>query len=412
MIYLPLLISKKFNITFKKNSIAPLVSIISKIGIFVGTFVLIVSFSALNGFQMELNNKILSVFPHGEIFPIHRSFHNWKKIENLLKLSSEIVSITPYVSTTALINHTHGIKGIQLRGLNFNNDHGSNKLFKFINFKTLKNMQKNNSQILIGKNIAKRLSIKKGDWINVIIPNNYNVLTLYPKYLSLQVLDFFQINSSIDDKLVLMSILDLQKHLNMQSNISGLEIFVKHPFDINKTFKEIQTHLSNNFVIKTWIAEYGFIYRDIKLIKTIIYSTMILIIIISCFSIASITLLEVSKKVNSIAILKTLGLDNYIIRIIFLIHGIKSIFKVGMSSLLFSIILLLNFKRLIHYIEKYLDRKILSENIYFIDFIPISVSCVDIISIFCILFLIGCITSYYPAYYASKINPIEILKKY
>ncbi|XBC37429.1 MAG: FtsX-like permease family protein [Buchnera aphidicola (Meitanaphis microgallis)] len=412
MIYLSLLISKKFSIQFKKNSITPMVTIISKIGIFLGIFVLIVSFSALNGFQFELNNRILSVLPHGEILSINQPFHNWIEIKNSLKVFSEITSIVPYVSTTALIDHINGIKGIQLRGLNFNNNSESNKLYRFINVKTLKKIKNGSNQIILGNNIARSLSIKKGDWINIVVPNKNYSSTLYPKYVSMKVLDYFKVNSSIDNTLAVVPIADLQKYLGMGSNISGLEISIKHPFNGIRVFENVQSNLSNNFIIKNWITEYSHIYHDIKLIKTIIYLTMIFIIIISCFSIASTTLLSISKQINNIAIFKTLGISNHLIRIILLIYGMKSILNVGLLSLLLSIILLLNFKCFIHYIETCFDLKVLSSTVYFIDFIPISISFLDVFLIFCILFLIGLVTSYYPAHYASKIDPAKILKKY
>ncbi|XBC42579.1 MAG: FtsX-like permease family protein [Buchnera aphidicola (Kaburagia rhusicola ensigallis)] len=412
MIYLSFLISKKLNIQFKKNSITYLVSIVSKIGIFLGVLVLIISFSALNGFKFELNNRILSILPHGEILPTKYPFQNWKKIKNLLKFSPDIISIVPYVSTTALVNHINGIKGIQLKGLNFDSNHEPNNLYKFINKKTLKKIKKNEYQVILGKSIATYLSIHKGDWINIVFSDNYHSSTLYPKYIFLQVLDFFNINSSLDDTLALVPMSDLQRYLNMRSNISGLELSIKDPFDGNKIFKKIQHNLPNNFIIKNWMIEYNYIYHEIQLVKTIIYFAMILIIIISCCSIASITLFNISKKIKSIAIFKTLGINNNSIKFILLIYGIKSIFKIGLLSLLLSMILLFNFQYFIYYIEKYLGYKLVSSAVYFIDFIPISIAFSDIFLIFFILFLIGFITSYYPANYASKIDPATILKKY
>lgn len=44
-----------------------LISVISTIGIALGVAVLIVGLSAMNGFERELNNRILAVVPHGEI---------------------------------------------------------------------------------------------------------------------------------------------------------------------------------------------------------------------------------------------------------------------------------------------------------------------------------------------------------
>ncbi|XBC41005.1 MAG: FtsX-like permease family protein [Buchnera aphidicola (Nurudea yanoniella)] len=406
------LISKKFNTKYKKDSIIPMISFFSKIGVFLGTCILIVSCSALNGFQFELNNRILSVLPHGEIIPINQPFKNWKKIKNLLQSFTNVTFVMPYVSTTALIDHPQGIKGIQLRGLDFSDIYAFKKLKKFINIKILHQMNENKNQIILGNGIAKSLSIKIGDQINIFACKNYNSLTLQYKYINLKVISIFKIDGNIDNTLALVSMKNLQKCFGMKSAISGLEIFVKNPLNDTKIFKTIHSKLPNTYIVKNWITEYDYIYHDIKLIKTIIYFTMTLIFISSCLSISSINFLEISKKTNSFAIFKTLGMNNRTIMIIFLIHGIKSILKIGFLSLFLSTILLLNIKNCIYYIEKFFGKKLLSSIVYFIDFIPIFLSFVDVISIFCILFLIGFVTSYFPAYYIKSIEPAKILKKY
>ena len=64
-----------------------LISVISTIGIALGVAVLIVGLSAMNGFERELNNRILAVVPHGEIEPVNQPWNNWN--EALAKLSPE-----------------------------------------------------------------------------------------------------------------------------------------------------------------------------------------------------------------------------------------------------------------------------------------------------------------------------------
>ncbi|STD19411.1 outer membrane-specific lipoprotein transporter subunit LolE [Enterobacter asburiae] len=54
-----------------------LISVISTIGIALGVAVLIVGLSAMNGFERELNNRILAVVPHGEIEPVNQPWTNW-----------------------------------------------------------------------------------------------------------------------------------------------------------------------------------------------------------------------------------------------------------------------------------------------------------------------------------------------
>ena len=64
---LSLLIGLRFSRGRRRGGMVSLISVISTVGIALGVAVLIVGLSAMNGFERELNNRILAVVPHGEI---------------------------------------------------------------------------------------------------------------------------------------------------------------------------------------------------------------------------------------------------------------------------------------------------------------------------------------------------------
>lgn len=57
-----------------------LISVLSTAGIALGVAVLIIGLSAMNGFERELNKRILDVVPHGEIIPVHQPFQQWQSL--------------------------------------------------------------------------------------------------------------------------------------------------------------------------------------------------------------------------------------------------------------------------------------------------------------------------------------------
>ena len=64
-----------------------LISVISTIGIALGVAVLIVGLSAMNGFERELNNRILAMVPHGEIEAVDQPWTNWQEaLDNVQKV--------------------------------------------------------------------------------------------------------------------------------------------------------------------------------------------------------------------------------------------------------------------------------------------------------------------------------------
>ena len=64
----PFFISWRYQRSKHKNRLVSLISFFSSIGIALGVAVLIIGLSAMNGFERELNQRILAVVPHAEIF--------------------------------------------------------------------------------------------------------------------------------------------------------------------------------------------------------------------------------------------------------------------------------------------------------------------------------------------------------
>lgn len=84
---LSLLIGLRFSRGRRRGGMVSLISVISTIGIALGVAVLIVGLSAMNGFERELNNRILAVVPHGEIEAVDQPWTNWQEaLDNVQKV--------------------------------------------------------------------------------------------------------------------------------------------------------------------------------------------------------------------------------------------------------------------------------------------------------------------------------------
>lgn len=75
VLWLLVLIALRFSRGRRRGSMVSLISVISTIGIALGVAVLIVGLSAMNGFERELNNRVLAVVPHGEIEPVNQPWN-------------------------------------------------------------------------------------------------------------------------------------------------------------------------------------------------------------------------------------------------------------------------------------------------------------------------------------------------
>ena len=117
----PFFISWRYQRSKHKNRLVSLISFFSSIGIALGVAVLIIGLSAMNGFERELNQRILAVVPHAEIFSANGQnnapIDHWQHLAAKLQQNPQITGISPFVSFTALVENGTKLKVVQIIGV-------------------------------------------------------------------------------------------------------------------------------------------------------------------------------------------------------------------------------------------------------------------------------------------------------
>jgi lipoprotein-releasing system permease protein len=167
---LSLLIGLRFSRGRRRGGMVSLISVISTIGIALGVAVLIVGLSAMNGFERELNNRILAVVPHGEIEPVNQPWTNWSDALNKVEKVPGIAAAAPYINFTGLVESGVNLRAIQVKGVNPQEARLS-ALPKYVQNGAWANFKAGEQQIIMGKGVADALKVKQGDWVSIMIPN-------------------------------------------------------------------------------------------------------------------------------------------------------------------------------------------------------------------------------------------------
>ncbi|XRY30919.1 MAG: hypothetical protein ACP2W6_01295 [Buchnera aphidicola (Tetraneura akinire)] len=170
---LSFLIANRFYKGKNRNGIQKLTLLISKIGIILGMIVFIISFSIINGFKKELNEKILSTVGHINIECQNNNFYKFNHVKNVVKsiTNNNIIEVNPYIRIYGILNSGENIETVQINNFDFYNKKKSNYNYKYINFNVLKKTKRNSHQVIIGFDLAKSLKIKLENHINLFVSN-------------------------------------------------------------------------------------------------------------------------------------------------------------------------------------------------------------------------------------------------
>ncbi|WES70200.1 lipoprotein-releasing ABC transporter permease subunit LolE [Superficieibacter sp. HKU1] len=407
---LSLLIGLRFSRGRRRSGMVSLISIISTIGIALGVAVLIIGLSAMNGFERELNNRILAVVPHGQIEPVNQPWNGWNDKLSKIEKVPGIVAAAPYVDFTGLVESGANIRAIQVKGVDPQQESRLSALPQYVQGNAWANFKAGEQQIIIGKGVADALHVKQGDSVSIMIPNaSADHKLLQPKRIRLHVTGILQLSGQLDHSFAMIPMQDAQQYLEMGSSVTGIALKVNDVFNAPALVRSAGEVTNDYVYIKSWVGTYGYMYRDIQMIRAIMYLAMILVIGVACFNIVSTLVMAVKDKSSDIAVLRTLGAKDGLIRAIFVWYGLLAGLFGSLIGVVIGVIGALQLTAIIEYIEKLIGHQFLSGDIYFIDFLPSELHWLDVLYVLVTALLLSLLASWYPARRASNIDPARVL---
>jgi lipoprotein-releasing system permease protein len=387
-----------------------LISVISTIGIALGVAVLIVGLSAMNGFERELKNRILAVVPHCEIEPVKQPFKDWSSILQRVEKVPGILAAAPYINFTGLMENGAQLRAVGVKGVDPQQENQLSALPKYVQGDAWANFKSGEQQVILGKGVADALGVKQGSYVTVMIPNSDpQMKLLQPKRIRLHVTGILQLSGQLDHSLAMVPLADAQQYLDMGDSVTGIAIKVNDVFAANKLVRDAGEVTNSYVYIKSWIGTYGYMYRDIQMIRAIMYLAMVLVIGVACFNIVSTLVMAVKDKSGDIAVLRTLGAKDGFIRAIFIWYGLLAGLVGSVSGVVVGVIASLQLTNIIKGLEKLMGHSFLSGDIYFIDFLPSELHWLDVVIVLVTALVLSLLASWYPARRASRIDPARVL---
>ena len=413
----PFFISWRYQRGKQKNPLVALIAKFSAIGIALGVAVLIVGLSAMNGFERELNQRILAVVPHAEILSAPNAtdptIHHWQDLEKRLQQNAQIKGISPFVSFTALVENGSKLKVVQVKGIEKQAEDRVSSLGNFVQEQGWDKFGKEGGLVL-GSGIARELDVKAGDWVTLLISQqNGDEQLAQPTRERVQVTAILRLDGQLDYSYALLPLAQAQEFLTYKSDqITGVELKLDDPFSVKNLDLSMLNDYPQMLYIQNWIGKFGYMYRDIQLIRTVMYIAMVLVIGVACFNIVSTLIMAVKDKQGDIAIMRTLGANNAFIKRIFIWYGLQAGMKGCLIGIVWGIILALNLTTFIQGIEWVIGKKLLSGDVYFVDFLPSELHWLDVLMVLVAALALSLIASLYPASRAAKLQPAQVLSSH
>lgn len=382
----------------RKEAFISFTTWISIVGIAIGVMALIVVIAVMTGFQDEIRERILGVNPHILVLNANGEIREPEKAVETIKKVDGVTHAFPFVSFQAMVQSGRQLSGVAVKGLNGGDVKFMNRLIKEGSVDALN--RKGN--VLIGKELSKHMGLLPGDSFTLMVPfGGYSPMGATAETVKVKVGGIFETGMyEIDNTLVIMPLKDIEEIMGIGA--TGIEVKLADVYMANDLRKEIVKRLGSDYFARTWIEMNRNLFSALKLEKIAMFIILALIIFVASFNIISSLVMTVMEKQKDIAILKSIGAKKRSIMKIFMIEGI-TIGVVGALIGSFTGYILCEIVKRYKIIH-------LPEDIYYISTLPVKISVFDIVLIACVTMVICVISTIYPSYRATKIDPVETLR--
>ena len=386
------------------------IAFMSLLGISLGVCVIISVMSVMNGFQIEIKERMLSFIPHATIRTAEEGQSNQSFIETF-ENNPSIQSYSAFSESDVLILSNETINPIRLIAYENQNYLIEEKLNKVLIDQENQLFDRTFS-IVIGNDLAEKLTVDIGDKLR-ILTNEKLILPFgnMPRMKDFTVTGIFDSGIfEIDENIALVDMMDANKFLQLDSNVSGYAFDFFDPSNSKGNIKEIARTINVKGWLSDWSSENPNFFRSLDLTRQIIFLVLMSILAIACFNIISTQSMLISDKRSSIASLIAMGFERSNIFYIFIALGISF----GMIGLVIGISLSMfiseNLSMIVTSIEEMASVRLYQPEIYYLAEIPSVIDWGEVITIGIFTTILSVLSSLIPAYNATKTDPAVLMK--
>ena len=419
------------------RSFISVITVISMLGVMLGVGVLVFVMSVFSGWQREFRQMLIGFEPHAMVQPV--SAHegepggpkpvDWRELRKTLAQRPEFVSAVPVAEGVVVVENTGNLQGVSVIGMTDDKDNALlQKLTKHV--KTGK-FDLQGDTIIISDKFAKEIGAKVGDTIVVHAADSVNQFIRQVREIP-EDTEEKKRSEALDNVTVLSKDLTLvatlradtagprgyvplhvaQEFFNLDSNVSGIELELKDPDDVERVMNKIYSSdvLPESWGYRTWIQEHGMMLESVKNQETMMWFLLLFIMLVAAICVMNTTITVTVKKRREIGILTALGTRAWQIIAIFVAQaGIVAL--VGALAGLaggFFVLSIRNWLR--DQISSITGRDIFPQDIYFLSSIPAHIDSEKILAICATAVALCLMAALVPSWFAARVDPAVALR--
>ncbi|RUO25957.1 lipoprotein-releasing system transmembrane subunit, LolC/LolE family [Aliidiomarina minuta] len=409
--WLPWNLARRFRRSKHKNRFVNFISASSTLGIALGCCVLIVLLSVMNGFQKALEDELLSLVPHVEYQAVHDGLRDWRQVVEDAEAHPRVLAAAPVTVVNTMIQQGRGFKGVSARAIDPELEPRVSSLPDYISAADWQRFKDNPQGMILGQGLATELGLEVGDGLTLLVPRvgQDRSRMQAPRRLTVTLAGTFRLGGELDYQQAYLHLALGQEAMGLSTEANSVRLRVDDLYQAPVIAAQVAATLSEHAYIRDWTRSEGHLYRDIQLVRTVMYLVLVLVLAVASFNIVSTLVMVVQEKKASIAILKTMGASDALIMRTFILQGsLNGVLGILLGGIA-GVLLAWQLPAIFQWLENTFALVLLADDIYFISSIPTQIAWYDVLLVIGVALLLSMLATIYPAWKATQVDPAKAL---
>jgi lipoprotein-releasing system permease protein len=409
-------IAARYLRTRSAHSFISFISAVSMIGIALAVAVLIIVLSVMNGFEHELQRRILGMVSDATIAGYDGPLIEWQDMRERVLARDDVEAVAPYVEGQAMATAGEALAGVTVRGVDPALEATVSTITSVMTKGDLDSLTMGSYNVVIGAQLAAALDVDVGGEIVLVLADGFVTgAGLFPRVRSFTVSGVFDAGMyEYDRGLVYTSFDDAARLFRTRGGATGLRLSVPDLYNARevaqRAARSIYDERGINFYYDDWTRLHYTFFRSIQLQKSMMFVILSLVIAVAAFNIVSTLMMVVRDKRGDVAILRSFGATRRSIMTLFAAQG-TLIGVVGtVLGVLLALLISWRLGSLVGVLQAWLGIDLLSAEVYYLSELPAQVRPLEVAQIGGLALALAVAATFYPALSAARQPPAESLR--
>jgi lipoprotein-releasing system permease protein len=407
-----------------RRTFVSVITLISILGVLLGVAVLIVVIAVMSGFDQQWRDCILGFNAHLKVHPADqdKALTNYEAVARTIAKNADVTGVSPLIGTQVLLK-TEPDTGTPkscapgLVGVDPDSVGGVSILPRSIRAGAF---DLGDNGLLIGCDFASRMALDIGSRVAIYSPGNVEKMQASAGRTNEEVVlpEDFTVRGIFDvgfpDYNSLVAVISLEDARNLlgmpEKSAQSLQVKLRDPFLAEKVRLDLEKVLPEGLEVQTWKEEFPDIFHALAVEKNMMFYLLFFIMIVAGFGIVNCQITFVVQKTREIGILKALGAGRRQILWVFLSQSlVVGLLGVGLG--LGVALLALGYRNeFLAFMRHATHQELLPASIYHVYDLPASIQARDVALICGTAFVTCVLAGLFPAWKASRLQPVEALR--